>query len=446
MPQSRPFVRVVVLNFNGGTMTAKCVEHLRRVHYPDDRYEIVVVDNASADDSLEAIRQRFPEVEIRANTVNGGFPANNLAMRDLEGVDHVALINNDAFVEPGWLAALVDTLEADGALGAACSKLVLAPRFLELSLSAPAFVPGTGDSRELAVMLRDVVVEGRSCRRDAHFGRGGWGIEHDRDGIFEWASGSSVLRVPVGEDQPTSVTLRLQAERTKDVVIDGGAGQVTVVVGRRACDVVVPVAGTAYDVVNNVGSILYEDGAGADRGWLERDLGQFDEPSDVFAWCGGGVLLRKGYLTDAGLFDEDFFLYYEDTDLAWRGRALGWGYRTAPGAVARHVHAASSDATSPLFAYYVERNRLLMLVKNAPRAMAWREVWRFVLVTASYARRDVVLPVLRARRPTAVQVRRRVGSFLGFVRLLPRMLAKRRGLRRRQRVADRELVAWFVAR
>ena len=59
----------------------------------------------------------------------------------------------------------------------------------------------------------------------------------------------------------------------------------------------------------------------------------------MFAWCGGAVLLRRRYLDDVGLFDERFFLYYEDTDLSWRGRLRGWRYVYVPGAVVRHHHA-----------------------------------------------------------------------------------------------------------
>src|SRR5690606_31730345 len=105
-----PRVRAVVLNYNGGDHVVRCVEALRATEYPADRFEIVVVDNASLDGSDAVIADRFPEVRIIPTGANLGFPANNLAMVDLEadGIDHVALVNNDAFVEPGWLVPLVD--------------------------------------------------------------------------------------------------------------------------------------------------------------------------------------------------------------------------------------------------------------------------------------------------------------------------------------------------
>ncbi len=87
---------------------------------------------------------------------------------------------------------------------------------------------------------------------------------------------------------------------------------------------------TVFDVINNVGSNLYRYGFGGDRGFLERDIGQYEEPAEVFAWCGGAVLLRREYLDDVGMFDEELFLYYEDTDLSWRGRLRGWRYQYVP--------------------------------------------------------------------------------------------------------------------
>ena len=54
--------------------------------------------------------------------------------------------------------------------------------------------------------------------------------------------------------------------------------------------------GRAYDVINNAGSDLYQRGFGGDRGFLQRDDGQYELPADVFAWCGGAVLLRAEYL------------------------------------------------------------------------------------------------------------------------------------------------------
>lgn len=441
-----PRVRAVVLNYNGGRHVLDCVAALRRTDWPAEDLEIVVVDNASSDGSDGELRRRFPDVEIRPTGANLGFPANNVALRDRDGIDYLALVNNDAFVEPGWLRPLVAALEADEGLGAACPRIVFADRFLDLQVESPTFRPGTGDGRDLGVRLSGVEVDEEDVWRDTQRVEGFWGIEHGagEEVQFEWSRDRATVRVPMPEGATAPVRLRLAAEADKAVTLRSGGLEVDVAVGPVPRWVDAPVAGEPYDVVNNVGSVLVEGGYGADRGYLQRDEGQFDEPAEVFAWCGGGVLLRAAYLDAVGLFDERFFLYYEDTDLAWRGRSRGWRYRYEPGSRIRHIHAASSGEGSALFQHYVERNRLLMLVKNAPRALALSAIARFVLITASYARRDVLAPVLSMHRPNLVLLRRRARSFLAFLRLLPAMLVARRANRRLRVVPDADLVGWAV--
>jgi GT2 family glycosyltransferase len=134
----------------------------------------------------------------------------------------------------------------------------------------------------------------------------------------------------------------------------------------------------------------------------------------VFAWCGGAVLLTAPYLADVGLFDEQLFLYYEDVDLAWRGRERGWAYRYVPDSVVRHVHAASTVAGSPLFDYYNERNRLLTLTRHAGRRTVAKALARYLLVTASYTRREVVSPILQGRTPRARIPLRRLRALGGY--------------------------------
>src|SRR5690606_7471121 len=138
--------------------------------------------------------------------------------------------------------------------------------------------------------------------------------------------------------------------------------ETAVVVGRTPQWVTVAIPPEPFDVVNNVGSNLFTNGFAGDRGFLEVDRGQYDAPAEVFAWCGGGVLMKRSYLTDVGLLDERLFLYYEDTDLSWRGRLRGWTYWYVPGAELRHRHAQSSGVGSPVFRFHTERNRVIVLV------------------------------------------------------------------------------------
>jgi hypothetical protein len=264
---------------------------------------------------------------------------------------------------------------------------------------------------------------------------------------FRWLDGRARIGVPLwgGARAPVTVRLRLAAPRPVDVRLTAGA-VTTVSVGAAPTTVEVKVDGPTFDVIQNAGSLLLEGGYGADRGFLQADRGQLDEPAEVWAWCGGAVLLSRRYLQDVGLFWPRYFMYYEDTDLAWRGRAAGWRYRYEPSSVVRHLHGMSAGEGSAVFEHYVERNRLVVLTRNAPASMAAAAVGRAVLTTGSLARRDVVAS-LRARRPPhLVLARRRSSSLASYLRLLPRLLADRRQLRRRQSVPDAELLRWVRPR
>jgi GT2 family glycosyltransferase len=128
------------------------------------------------------------------------------------------------------------------------------------------------------------------------------------------------------------------------------------------------------------------------------------------------VLLRKEYLDDIGQFDEDLFVYYEDLDLAWRGAERGWRYRTVPASVVHHVHAATSRRGSPLKQYYDERNRLLVLARHGTTRDVTEAALRSLRVSASFAVRDVVAPVLRGERPRAEIAGRRLRAWGSAVR------------------------------
>jgi len=71
-------------------------------------------------------------------------------------------------------------------------------------------------------------------------------------------------------------------------------------------------------------------------------------------------------LDEIGLFDEDFFLYCEDTDLGLRARWKAWECVYVPAAVVEHRYSHSATKAGSLKAYYVERNRILVLVRNFP--------------------------------------------------------------------------------
>jgi hypothetical protein len=95
--------------------------------------------------------------------------------------------------------------------------------------------------------------------------------------------------------------------------------------------------------------------------------------------------------------------------------------------VLRHLHAASSQEWSPLFVFHVDRNRLLMLTKNATGALALRAVAHYLLTTGSMFARSVLQAARARRRPPIRPTLLRLRVISSYARLLPRMLSRRRG-------------------
>ncbi|MGH3432221.1 MAG: glycosyltransferase family 2 protein [Thermocrispum sp.] len=112
-------------------------------------------------------------------------------------------------------------------------------------------------------------------------------------------------------------------------------------------------------------------------------------PQEVFGFCGGAALVRAASLRALGGVPAEFFCYYEDTDTSWRLRLAGLHVLSVPKARVAHAHGASTGIGSMDFHRWNERNRLLMLLRCAPAAVAAREVLRFAVITA-------LLPVRRA--------------------------------------------------
>ena len=479
-----PLVTVVVVNWNGAHLLPPCLDALAAQDLPAGQMAVWVVDNASRDGSRELLARDFPWVRVLANGRNDGFAGgNNVALREVES-PYVALLNNDARPEPDWLRRLLEPFGEPGGerLGAATSKIVFLPRFLTLQVATQGFVPGGLDPRELGARVYRVTVDGEDVTEHVLWDRLAYGPEGEGEGRFRWIRPAGELLVPLGLDGhagpralqaggprtlqarapgPVHVGLRLAAETAKtiDLTWSGGragagpaagpeAGGAAVKAGTEVADVEVVVPGGAplADVLNNAGGIVFADGYGADRAYQELDLGQYERPEEVFNFCGAAVCFRTEALREAGFFDDDFFLYYEDTDLSWRLRALGWSIRYQPTSVVRHIHSASSQEWSPLFTFHVDRNRLLMLTKNARATLALREVLRYPLTTASLALRSVAHARHTRRRPPVrpTLLRLRVGA--SYLRLLPSMLARRRALARRARVGRRQLERWLLPR
>jgi len=130
-------VAVLIVNWNGADLLRRCLESLEKQRRPAD--QIVVVDNASSDDSLVRAAGSLTRVSLVRLKENVGFArANNIAAREAKNADVLALLNPDAFADPGWLEALVAAAEREPAIAMFASQMLLA--------SDPERLDGAGDS------------------------------------------------------------------------------------------------------------------------------------------------------------------------------------------------------------------------------------------------------------------------------------------------------------
>ncbi|MCK8518382.1 glycosyltransferase family 2 protein [Methanoculleus sp. 7T] len=178
--------------------------------------------------------------------------------------------------------------------------------------------------------------------------------------------------------------------------------------------------------INSTGICISRSGAAWDRGMYEPDRGQYDHPEEVFGPCAGAALYRREMLNEIGLFDEDFFLYMEDVDLAFRARLAGWTCRYVPEAEVYHHHGGTAGVGTDLTVYCVNRNVVWYVVKNFPSRL---------LVTSIpwiLGRNLAVVPYYTVKGRGRAIVRSKIDA----VRGIPRMLRKRSTIRRRVPESD----------
>ncbi len=114
-----------MVNYNGIKYLKKCFDSLFKLNYPKNKFEIILVDNCSTDDSFIFVKKRYPRVILIKNGINNYCKANNMGVRRAKG-KYVALINNDMKVDKNWLIELVNVIEKDKNIAAVGSKILTA--------------------------------------------------------------------------------------------------------------------------------------------------------------------------------------------------------------------------------------------------------------------------------------------------------------------------------
>ena len=168
-------------------------------------------------------------------------------------------------------------------------------------------------------------------------------------------------------------------------------------------------------VIYDAGDILRRDGACEQRGRFMPDDGAYDEPGEVFGACAGAAVYRRGAVLGVGGFDERYFAYLEDVDLALRLRLAGWTCAYEP-AVCWHAGEGSSAQLRGGHLPLVTRNTVLLIAKAFPlrwfglvtyRQLGWAyHAWRERRFEAHLLALAAAIPLLRH----ALAERRRLSS------------------------------------
>lgn len=195
--------------------------------------------------------------------------------------------------------------------------------------------------------------------------------------------------------------------------------------------------------IDKVGHLIYPDGQNRGRGTGERDLGQYDRLEEVLWPDGCAAMYRRRMLEQIGGFDEDFFAYGDDAELGLRARIAGWRCLYVPEAVALHHRGATLGLSSARRLELIERNRVLLAVKLFP--------WSLLALNPFYYAARLAAGLWAAARQKGELAR--FGGPAGMLRvalalakgdlaallLVPRMLAKRRQVRRLAKLTPAEL-------
>jgi GT2 family glycosyltransferase len=120
---SQTLVSIIVVNYNGGSDLRDCLESITQ--HTECMYELILVDNASTDGSMEGIQDAFPGILVIQNAENQGYSAGiNRGLERTSG-RYVTVLNMDVTVEEGWLAPMVSLLEENPRIGAVNPLLLM---------------------------------------------------------------------------------------------------------------------------------------------------------------------------------------------------------------------------------------------------------------------------------------------------------------------------------
>ena len=158
------------------------------------------------------------------------------------------------------------------------------------------------------------------------------------------------------------------------------------------------------DIIDSAGDGYKINGVAYRRGHYQKDSNEFNQEQEVFGPCGAAALYKKKLFDKIGLFDEDFFAFYEDVDLNFRAQLAGFKCIYIPSAVVYHIGHGSSQ-NNEWVAFLCRRNELFTLIKNMPfrlclkyfRKIIWFRCWWFF--------KDLIKMIIKYKYDKTTQIR-----------------------------------------
>ena len=305
-------ITIILLTYNSAAHLPRCLDSLK--HQTCHNYEIILIDNASKDKSLEIAKeyQEQLNLQIIEQKQNVGFAcANNLGAKLANG-EWLVLLNTDAFPNPDWLEKLLLAAEKNPEYAAFSSR--------QLSADEPKILDGAGDSYHIS---------GMAWRRYI---------------------GYPALKY-----------------------------------GQQTCEVFTP--------------------------------------------CAAAAMYRRDAFLEAGGFDEGYFAYYEDVDLGFRLRLLGYRTLYVSDAIVSHVGSSTFGKRSDFAFYHSHRNLIWTFIKNMPDELLWRYFAAHILANLIYL-------LVYTLRPQGVAIWK--GKIDAIHHIKP-ILAKRKEIQARRRASIEEI-------
>ncbi len=118
-----PIISIVIVNHNGEKFLKKCLSSVFSTNYPKDKLDVIFLDNASVDNSVKLVKEKYKKARIFVNNVNNYCKANNIGIQEAKG-EYIVLLNNDTQVTHNWLKGLLQTIQQDPKIGAVGGKIL----------------------------------------------------------------------------------------------------------------------------------------------------------------------------------------------------------------------------------------------------------------------------------------------------------------------------------